>query len=62
MTVQYSASNDSALRYYAESKNTSIQKIDDDEKKEVILFRKYLTDVIEEEHLFIKASNELTKK
>lgn len=61
MTVQYSVSKDSALKYYAESKNSTILEINNEEKENVLSFMKYLTDIVEQEFLFLKNSSELTK-
>lgn len=61
MTVQYSVSKDSALKYYAESKNSNILEIDKKEKENILTFMKYLTDIVEQEFLFLKNSSELTK-
>jgi len=62
MTVQYSASTDSALKYYAESKNIKINALDKNERNNIISFKKYLTDIVEQEHLFLKNSSSLTEE
>jgi hypothetical protein len=62
MTVQYSVSTDSALKYYAESKNIKINELDKNERNNIISFKKYLTDIVEQEHLFLKNSSSLTEE
>jgi hypothetical protein len=62
MTVQYSVSTDSALRYYAESKNIKINALEKNERDNIISFKEYLTDMVEQEHLFLKNSSSLTEE